>query len=63
MVQVTTLLMTLEFQESAKRKGHFALYNCFVPGSYQIQWSPTGLLQSISSQTFSRQPSLGHGRD
>ena len=32
MVQVTALLETLEFQESAKRKGHFALYNCLVLG-------------------------------
>ncbi len=30
MVQVTALLWTLEFQESAKRKGHFALFNCLV---------------------------------
>ncbi len=96
--QVNALLGTLEFQESAKCKGHFALYNCLVlgqkfllhsnrqlaenrhvmcvmekawfeprtlgtgadratncatalvgAGSYQIQWCPTGLLQSISS--------------
>ena len=32
MVQVTALLGTLEFQESAKRKGHFALFNCLVLG-------------------------------
>ena len=31
-LQVTALLETLEFQESAKRKGHFALYNCLVLG-------------------------------
>ncbi len=30
MVQVTALLGTLEFQESAKHKGHFALFNCLV---------------------------------
>ena len=30
--QVTALLKTLEFQESASRKGHFALYNCLVLG-------------------------------
>jgi hypothetical protein len=29
---VAALLGTLEFQESAKRKGHFALYNCLVLG-------------------------------
>jgi hypothetical protein len=32
MVQVTALLWTLEFEESAKRKGHFALFNCLVLG-------------------------------
>ncbi len=32
MFQVTALLGTLEFQQSAKRKGHFALYNCLVLG-------------------------------
>ncbi len=32
MDQVTALLGTLEFQESAKRMGHFALYNCLVLG-------------------------------
>jgi hypothetical protein len=31
-VQVTALLETLEFQESAQRKGHFALYNCLMLG-------------------------------
>ncbi len=31
-VQVTALLETLEFQESAQCKGHFALYNCLVLG-------------------------------
>ena len=30
--QVTALLETLELQESAKRKGHFALFNCLVLG-------------------------------
>ena len=30
--QVTALLQTLEFQESASSKGHFALYNCLVLG-------------------------------
>ena len=30
--QVTALLQTLELQESAKRKGHFALFNCLVLG-------------------------------
>ena len=30
--QVTALLQTLELQELAKRKGHFALFNCLVLG-------------------------------
>jgi hypothetical protein len=30
--QVTALLETLELQDSAKRKGHFALFNCLVLG-------------------------------
>ena len=30
--QVTALLVTLELQDSARRKGHFALYNCLVLG-------------------------------
>ncbi len=29
---ISALLVTLEFQQSAKRKGHFALYNCLVLG-------------------------------
>ncbi len=32
MFQVTALLGTLEFQQSAKGKGHFALYTCLVLG-------------------------------
>ena len=32
MFQVVALLATLELQESARRKGHFALYNCLVLG-------------------------------
>ena len=32
MFQVVALLATLELQDSAKRKGHFALYNCLVLG-------------------------------
>ena len=31
-LQVTALLATLELQDSARRKGHFALYNCLVLG-------------------------------
>ena len=30
--QVTALLETLELQDSATRKGHFALFNCLVLG-------------------------------
>jgi hypothetical protein len=32
MSQVDALLKTLELQESAQRKGHFALFNCLVLG-------------------------------
>ncbi len=32
MFQVTVLLGALEFQQSAERKGHLALYNCLVLG-------------------------------
>ena len=32
MFQVVALLATLELQDSPKRKGHFALYNCLVLG-------------------------------
>ena len=32
MYQVIALLETLELQESAKRKGHFSLFNCLVLG-------------------------------
>ena len=31
-LQVTALLATLELQDSARRKGHFAVYNCLVLG-------------------------------
>ena len=31
-LQVDALLKTLELQESAQRKGHFALFNCLVIG-------------------------------
>ena len=41
MFQVTALLWTLEFQQSAKHKGHFALFNCLVLGHTKyngVQW-------------------------
>ena len=31
-VQVNALLETLDLTESARRKGHFSLYNCLVLG-------------------------------
>jgi hypothetical protein len=31
-LQVNALLETLEWKDSAQRKGHFALYNCLVLG-------------------------------
>ncbi len=36
-LQVDALLKTLELQESAKRKGHFALYIFFGAGLHQVQ--------------------------
>jgi hypothetical protein len=32
LLQVSSLLQTLELQESAKRKGHFPWFNCLVLG-------------------------------
>ncbi len=45
--QICALLGTLEMQDSAKHKGHFALVNCLGAWSYQIQQCTAGLLQSI----------------
>ena len=47
-VQVTALLATLELQESARRKGHFALYNCLVLGHTKYSGVP---LYSASAAT------------
>ncbi len=58
--QVTALLGTLELQDSAKRKGHFALFNFLVLGhtKYNCVHCTAGLLQSISSKNVSWQSSL-----
>ena len=50
MFQVVALLATLELQDSPKRKGHFALYNCLVLGHTKY------------SGTFSRGGVLAHCR-
>ncbi len=40
MVQVVALLATLELQDSAKHKGHFALYDCLVLGHTKYSGIP-----------------------
>ena len=37
LLQVDALLKTLELQESALRKGHFALFNCLVIGNTKFK--------------------------
>ena len=37
LLQVDALLKTLELQESAQRKGHFALFNCLVIGNTKFK--------------------------
>jgi hypothetical protein len=51
MFQVSALLGTLEFQESAKRKGHFALYNCLVLGHTKYKG-----VQRVYSNPFPTKP-------
>ena len=50
-------LGTLEFQESAKRKGHFALYNCLVLGHTKYNG-----VQRINCNAFSAKPFHGSHR-
>ncbi len=56
-VQVAALLGTLEFQESAKRKGHFALYNCLVLGHTKYKG-----VQRVYSNPFPAKPFHGSHR-
>ena len=47
MFQVIALLETLELQDSAKRKGHFALYYCLVLGHTKYGSHCSGVSSSI----------------
>jgi hypothetical protein len=55
--QITALLQTLELQDSARHKGHFALHNCFVLGHTQY----TGV-QRIYCKPFPAKPFYGSYR-
>ncbi len=55
--QVTALLKTLEFQESASSKGHFALYNCLV-----LSHTKYNGVQRIYCNPFSAKPFDGSHR-
>ncbi len=52
MVQVTALLGTLEFQESAKRKCHFALFNCLVLGHTKHKGVQRGYCNPFPAKPF-----------
>ena len=54
---MAALLGTLEFQESAKRKGHFALYNCLVLGHTKYKG-----VQRVYSNPFPAKPFHGSHR-
>jgi hypothetical protein len=56
-LSVTALLKTLEFQESASSKGHFALYNCLVLGHTKYNG-----VQRIYCNPFSAKPFQGSHR-
>ncbi len=58
--------VTLELQESAQRKGHFALYNDLVLGhsaAHQVQGSAAGLLQSVPDKNVLWKSSNGPRHD
>ena len=61
MLQVGALLETLELQDSAKRKGHFALYNCLVLG--HTKYSGVQRVYCISCKTVSWKSSHGFRDD
>jgi hypothetical protein len=56
--QVAALLGTLQFQQSAKRKGHFALYNCLVLGHTKYK----GVQRVYSNPSFPAKPFHGSHR-
>ena len=55
--QVNAILQTLQLQESAKRKGHFALYNCLVLGHTKHKG-----VQRIYCNPFPAKPFYGSHR-
>ena len=59
MFQVVALLATLELQDSAKRKGHFALYNCLVLGHTKY----SGIQRVYCNPFLAKQFHGSHGMD
>ena len=56
-IQVNALLGTLELQQSAQHKGHFALYNCLVIGNTKYSG-----VQRVYSNPFPAKPFHGSHR-
>ena len=50
--QVIALLEILEIHESAKHRGHFALYNCFVLGHTKYKGVQRVYCNPFSGKTF-----------
>ncbi len=57
-LQVDALLKTLELQESAQRKGHFALFNCLVIGHTKYKG-----VQRVYCNPFPAKPFHGSHHD
>ncbi len=53
-MQIDALLATLEFKESAGRKGHFALHNCLVIGHTKYNG-----MQRVYCNPFPKKPFYG----
>jgi hypothetical protein len=51
-LQVDALLKTLELQESAQRKGHFALFNCLVIGHNKYKGVQRVYCNPFPAKTF-----------
>ena len=51
-LQVDALLKTLELQESAQRKGHFALFNCLVIGHTKYKGVQRVYCNPFPAKTF-----------
>ena len=56
-LQVTALLQTLQLQDSARHRGHFALYNCLVLGHSKYKG-----VQRIYCNPFPAKPFYGSHR-